>query len=198
MNKGIFTGTYYAKRLFYLNIIIFLLCFLITPLGNFVYGAFTLTQFWNPFQLVGHLFLHGSLQHLLGNMITLLFFAPVVEQSIGSRKFLLYYILMGIISGLVQFLLIPAGMLGVIGASGALFGVLVMAFMIQPSMKFFFGIPFKFVLYLIIAFELYSVFQPNDGVGHAAHLTGALVGIVLFTKEYGFNAKRWKRDYLFG
>ncbi len=196
MRTGFFTGTYFVKRLFYINIIIFFLSYF-TPLGAFLYGTFTLTQILNPLQWIGHIFLHGSPMHLFGNMLSLLFLAPVVEQDLGSRKFLLTYLGIGVVAGLVQLLFNPVG-IGLLGASGAIFGIITMAVLLQPTMKFFFGIPFRLVFYLILVAEIYqSLFGGFDGIGHIAHLTGALIGLCLFIYQYGFNAKRWRRDYLF-
>ncbi len=195
MRTGYFTGTYYVKRLFYLNIILFLLSHF-TTLGALLYGTFTLSQLLNPIQWVGHVFLHGGWMHLFGNMLTLLFFAPVVEQALGSRKFLITYLIFGALSGIVQLLFNSTG-IGLIGASGALFGILTMAVLLQPTMKFFFGIPFKLIFYIIVVLEIFHTFQGFDGIGHIAHLSRAFLGLCLFIKLYGFNAKRWKRDYWF-
>jgi membrane associated rhomboid family serine protease len=189
------TGTFYVKRLFYLNILIFLIC-QYTPLGPFLYETFTLTQIWNPLQFIGYIFLHANWGHLFSNMIGLVFFGTVVEQILGSRKFILYYLLMGIVAGIVQILFSPVGA-SAIGASGAIFGLVTMAFMMQPKMKFLFGIPFKIIFYLMIIAEIYGMVQQSDMIGHTAHLVGVLVAITLFIKEFGFNAKRWKKDFLF-
>jgi len=190
-----FIGTYFVKRLFYFNIFISLLTFF-TPLGEYLLMGFGLIDFWNPIQLIGYLFLHGNFNHLFGNMIGLIVFGPIVEQYTGAKKFILYYLIMGIVAGISQLLLGSSNAM-LIGASGSIFGLITFAFLLNPNMKFLFGIPFKLVFYAIIGFEIFALFGPLDNIGHIAHLFGALTGLLLFIYECGFNPQKWKKLYLF-
>ena len=138
--------------------------------------------FW---QLATYLFLHGGIWHLLFNMLTLWMFGVPLEQDWGTRKFLKYYFLCGIGAGLCDVALHAAiGDWGTrtIGASGAIFGLLLAFGVLYPNqmvlMNFLFPIKAKYMVMIYGAIELWMSIGPNTGVSSIAHLGGMLFGYV--------------------
>ncbi len=140
-------------------------------------------------QLVTYQFLHGSLWHLLFNLFTLWMFGCDVERVLGGKKFITFYLLSGIGAGLCHLLFSAAP---VIGASGAIYGVLVAFALLFPersvTLLLFFILPVtmraKVLVALFIAISLFSgiessLFGLHDGIAHLAHLGGALSGFLL-------------------
>ena len=163
---------------------------------------------FKPYQLVTHMFMHGNLPHLFFNMFMLATFGPMLEALWGSRKFLFFYLFCGIGAILIHLLFwyFEVSQLdvlqharymqnsgSVVGASGALFGVLVafgMYFPNQQLMLLFPPIPMKAVYMVIFAIvlELVMVTQgAQTQVAHFAHLGGALFGflIILYWRKTG-------------
>jgi membrane associated rhomboid family serine protease len=141
-------------------------------------------NFW-PWQLVTYLFLHGGFWHLFFNMLALWMFGMELEHVWGSRTFLTYYLTCGIGAGIANLLVAP--LLGqtapTIGASGAVFGVLIAFGMLFPDRPiyiwFLLPIRAKFFVMFYIGLELfYGITGTSDGVAHIAHLGGALVGYI--------------------
>src|SRR4051812_47225063 len=135
-------------------------------------------------QLFTYMFLHGGVTHLLFNMLTLWFFGTQLERDWGTRRFLKYYFLCGMAAGvcvLVANLLtrdVPT-----IGASGAIFGVLVAFAVLYPNqtvlMNFLFPIKAKYMVMIYAAIELLLTMRPGQsGVSTVAHLGGMAFGYV--------------------
>jgi membrane associated rhomboid family serine protease len=138
-----------------------------------------------PWQLITYQFLHGGFAHIFFNMFSLWMFGMEIENMWGSKKFLYYYLLCGISAGIFHLILSPlltGGGAPTIGASGAIFGVLVAFGMIFPNRYIFlyFLVPVK-AKYLIAFFILIEIFAINTAaptVAHLAHLGGALAGFI--------------------
>lgn len=156
---------------------------------------------FNLAQLVSYFFLHdpNSFSHVFFNMFSLWMFGKDLENTWGSRKFLLYYTLCGIGAGLVQeitwTLSLPAEINNIsalvdmpvtVGASGCVFGLLIAFAMVFPNASIFLlfiPIPIRapyFVAFYALA-ELYLGVQSygGDNIAHFAHLGGMLFGLVL-------------------
>jgi membrane associated rhomboid family serine protease len=136
-----------------------------------------------PWQLVTYMFLHGGLGHLFFNMLALWMFGMELEHVWGSRTFLLFYLTCGIGAGIANLLFAP--LLGqtapTVGASGAIFGVLIAFGILFPDRPiyiwFLLPIRAKYFVMFYIGIELfYGITGTSDGVAHVAHLGGALVG----------------------
>ncbi len=137
-------------------------------------------------QLLTYPFLHGGLWHLVLNSLALFFFAPDVEERIGSRSFLGLYFACGLIGGLgwLPFTIWHAPWAICIGASGAVFGVLgAFAAMFptrQVTLLVFFVLPVvmtaRMLAVLLGLFSLLSAMTDSGSVAHAAHLIGGLAG----------------------
>ena len=138
-------------------------------------------------QFVTYMFEHGGVWHLFSNMLGLYIFGTVVERTIGTREFLLFYFLTGILTGIGSFIIyLMMGMNVVLmGASGALYAVMFLFSVLYPHARVFvFGlIPISAPLLVVIYFgiELFgSVYASGSGIAHSTHLLG-LVFAFLYT-----------------
>ena len=134
-------------------------------------------------------FLHVDMTHLIFNMITLWFFAPVVINYMGSFSFGLIYF-GSLISGSLLTMVFHKNDYGyrAVGASGAVTGVLYSAILLQPDMMLgiFFIIPMPAYLFgiLYLLYSIYGMRAKNDNIGHTAHFGGAVGGyLITLVKE---------------
>ncbi|GAB4299943.1 MAG: rhomboid family intramembrane serine protease [Ignavibacteriaceae bacterium] len=138
-----------------------------------------------PWQLITYQFMHGGFSHILFNMFALWMFGMEIENLWGSKKFLSFYLIAGVVAGLFQLFITP--LLGgvsapTIGASGAVYGVLIAFALLFPDRYIFlyFLIPVKakYLIGFLLIMEFMLVDSANSGVAHLAHLGGALAGFV--------------------
>ncbi|MFH0988987.1 MAG: rhomboid family intramembrane serine protease [bacterium] len=163
---------------------------------NYYLGLMPLgSGYFYPWQLITYQFLHADIWHLLYNMFFgLWMFGMEVEHVWGSRKFFFFYIICGIVAGLTQLLVTPlidpqsvTGAMGnpipTIGASGAVYGVLVAFAMLFPDryILFYFFVPVK-VKYFVMGLIVLGVLSvgSDSQVANLAHLGGALSGYIYF------------------
>ena len=142
------------------------------------------------------MFMHGSFFHLFGNMLYLWIFGNNIEDYLGNFSFITFYLLSGLFAALTQILISPYSQVPMIGASGAVAGVLGAYFILFPKSRIatliFFGffirlikMPALFVLGLWIIFQLFyglsnlSLQGANAGVAWFAHIGGFVGGIIL-------------------
>ncbi len=145
---------------------------------------------WPPFTVLTSMFIHGGVGHVAGNMLYLFIFGPAVEERTGPAHYLSFYLLSGIASAAATVVMAPQSMVPVIGASGAIAGILGAYFILYPRGSiltfippFFFRVPA--VLYLIIWFaaQLYWGISSGangslmGGVAWWAHVGGFLFGV---------------------
>lgn len=136
-------------------------------------------------------FLHGGLMHLAGNMLGIYFFGQMIEQYLGRRRFLAFYLLCGATGPIAYMLLQQLGVLirdpytPLIGASAGVFGILIAAAQIAPRQTVLLLFPpiplqLKTMAYILLGLAAFTVFTrgPNAG-GEAAHLGGAALGFYL-------------------
>ncbi|MDD5629275.1 MAG: rhomboid family intramembrane serine protease [Elusimicrobia bacterium] len=133
---------------------------------------------WQPFT---YMFVHGGFLHLLFNVFMLWMFGMTIEAQWGTREFLKFYFVCGLGVALVKVALWPYSAIPLIGASGAIFGLLVAFAMLYPEsvVYLYFFIPIKAAHMAILcgAIEFFMMLgQGNGGVDHFAHLTGLGVG----------------------
>jgi membrane associated rhomboid family serine protease len=154
-------------------------------------SSFTLSQ--QLFSFLSFMFLHGGFWHLLGNMWSLYIFGDNVEDRLGSVRYLFFFLLSGVASGLSHLLLNWHSPVSTIGASGAIAGVMGAYFLLYPKSRVLTLIPILFLPYLIevpayFFLGLWFVMQflsaslaPAGGGGIAwwAHIGGFLFGMVL-------------------
>jgi len=150
-----------------------------------VYQIFILYPPWvlyRPWTLVTYMFLHAGFMHLAFNMLGLYFFGPALERRIGSRDFILLYLMSGATGAVLSFMLIPfTGPVAIVGASGAVFGVLLGFARYWPDQPIYLmmvlPIPARALVIGLAALSLFSGFSgAASGVAHFAHLGGFLGG----------------------
>lgn len=140
--------------------------------------------FFKPAGFVTHMFNHGSLNHLFFNMLALFFFGPNVERVWGARRFLFYYFACGF--GAVLLHILVGGNSAMLGASGAISGVVLAFAMMFPNTQIMLLIPpipmkAKYLILVILGIDLiYGLSGVGTGIAHFAHLGGALMGFILF------------------
>ena len=156
---------------------------------------------WDKFylwQLVTYMFLHGGLLHIIMNMFILWMFGSELERTWGSREFAKFYFIAGIGAGVLNVLFAafrPAtAFIPIIGASGAIYGILVAYAILFPEryvyVYFMIPVKVKYLVIFLVALEFFSTYQ-TDGVAHFAHLGGALVGFLYLKYELRWRLNRW-------
>lgn len=193
-----FNLTPLVRNLIIINVVIYLLQQLM-PISSdrcveFLYspGLTGLISLWplascafEPYQFFTYMFAHGSLFHILFNMMALASFGPVLEHYWGDKKFLIFYLATGIgagvIYGLANFLMGASGG-SMLGASGAIYGVLMAFGMVFPNLEvsmLFIPIPIK-AKYLVFIVGFMTYFLDRSGsVAHLAHFGGAFVAFLM-------------------
>ena len=147
--------------------------------------------YFKPIQVFTHMFMHGGQMHILFNMLALFFIGPAVESYLGPKKFLFYYLFCGL--GAMATHLVLGSNAPVVGASGAIYGVLAAYAFLFPNtqmMLLFPPIPIKakYLVLILIGIDLFSgVSGTRTGIAHFAHLGGALFGILmmLYWRKFG-------------
>jgi membrane associated rhomboid family serine protease len=180
-----------VKWLLISNTAVFLLWFVGgSPIERHLLTLFALTpeltiRNFMVWQLFTYLFLHGGIWHLIFNMLTLWMFGSPLERDWGTRRFLKYYFICGVGAGLFDlFLNILFGHWNstTIGASGAIYGLLVGFGVLYPNqtvlMNFLFPIKAKYMVMIYAGVELLMSMGVNSGVSNIAHLGGMVVGFV--------------------
>ena len=145
-----------------------------------------------PWTLVTYMFLHAGFTHILFNMLGLYFFGPRVEQRIGSSRFFALYMISGITGGLLSFY---TPMVAIVGASGAIFGVLLAyaRFWPRDQMLIWGIIPIE-VRWLVLIYTLISLLGIGSGVAHFAHLGGFLGAFLyLLWLERSAGARKFRK-----
>lgn len=194
-------------------IIINVLVYLVTSLkGNFMYENFALFYPTSPFfhwwQPLTHMFMHGGFWHIFFNMYTLFIFGSVLERVWGTKKFLLYYFITGLGAAAVhtgvewiqmthwmsqaaegsmaaQASIHAMKMTPTVGASGAIYGLLMGYAMLYPDaiMSLIFppiSMKAKWFVLIFAAIELFTgVTGTGGGIAHFAHLGGLIFGFIL-------------------
>ena len=177
-----------VKNILIINIVLFISKFFLNDkidLDRFLDLYPIGTPYFKPHQFITYMFMHADLPHIFLNMIGLYMFGSILENIWGAKRFLNYYLLCGLGAAALQ--------LGIsayneqytilLGASGAVFGLLVAFAMMFPNteLQLYFVIPVK-AKYLVAgyaAFELFNGFYANDNVAHFAHLGGLIVGVII-------------------
>ena len=185
-----------VKNLLIINVIIFLATIVLEKYGyNNITSMCALnaipTGRFRLWQLVTYMFMHANVSHIFFNMFALWMFGYVLENYWGPRRFLFYYLFCGVGAGLCN-LLIPGWGITV-GASGAVYGILLAFGMMFPEERiyFYFLIPIKAKWFVIgyAAIELFEGLMYTDGVAHFAHLGGMLFGLllILYWRKHPFS-----------
>ena len=203
-----------VKNLIITNVIVYIITMIS---GNFMYEHFSLfyfkSPFFKPFQLVTHMFMHGGFAHILFNMYALFIFGSVLERVWGSQKFLFYYFVTGIGAALIHLGVMALQLRGYIadlnagdllaraqiqdilvtptvGASGAIFGLLLAYGMLFPNniMQLIFPPIALKAKWFVVAYGVIELMLGMSGRGdiaHFAHLGGMIFGffLILYWKK---------------
>ena len=221
-----------VKNLLIINVLMYLATITLTrfniDLTEYLGLHFFKASHFQPYQLITYMFMHANFGHLFFNMFALWMFGNTLENIWGSKRFLLFYMVCGLGAGLCQELVqyiqystslanyatVNIGgrivtmdaylnMMNTVGASGAIYGLLLAFGMMFPNsmIYFYFLIPIKAKWFVIgyAVIELITGLTGVDNVAHFAHLGGMLFGLILilYWKKNGlrgpnFDLKKWK------
>ena len=207
-----------VRHLLIINILVFIGAYLLgdptydlpTNHSQFTWGRYWLamfyptSEFFRPYQIVTHMFMHADITHLFFNMFGLFMFGPPLESTWGPKRFLYYYLVTGagalFLYMVIQFIQLNYGgadprfiNIPMMGASGAIFGLLAGYGTMFPNSTIQLLIPpiplkAKYFVLIYGGIELFlGVGGFNTGVAHFAHLGGAITGflLILYWKNYG-------------
>ena len=198
-----------VRNLIIINLIAFVMIYLFRSfpflawfglVPSYVFGKF---RIW---QLVTYLFMHAGLWHLILNMLMLWMFGSAIEQMWGSKRFLQYFFFTGIGAGLCSLIFAFGSSYPVVGASGAIFGLLVAYGVMFPDnvIMLFLIFPMKMkhaVIVLGLINLLGAISSSGSGIAYIAHLGGGVLGYV-YLKNESLRSKlaslsffRWKNIY---
>ncbi len=219
-----------VKNLLMINVVFFVAAYLLGHAGVFDMDRWLSAYYpdspnFRLWQIISYMFMHGGLLHIAFNMIALVSFGPIIEQTIGEKRFLSFYFICGIgalacqmavqavelhyivgsfsIRNVGNIALDPLQIqkvqsiyaTGLVGASGAIFGVLIAFGMLYPNLEMMVmpipvPIKAKYIIPIYIIVELVmGVGQfAGDSVAHFAHLGGALVGFIVI-KSWGYHRR---------
>ncbi|MBK9109722.1 MAG: rhomboid family intramembrane serine protease [Saprospiraceae bacterium] len=185
-----------VKHLLFINIILFFASLsLMADFKHQLYLFYPGSPMFQPWQVITHMFMHGSTNHLLFNMLSLFFIGPLMEQSLGTKKFTIYYLACGLGGAMLHILskFVLIHFMGseaeihipVVGASGAINGLFIGLAYLYPNLPMsllFIPIPVK-AKYLAIFFLagdlIWGLSGYHTGIAHYAHLGGAFMGFLL-------------------
>ncbi|MBW8522198.1 rhomboid family intramembrane serine protease [Chryseobacterium chendengshani] len=224
-----------TRNIIILNVVVFIASFLLPQLNDIFAAYYPFSPNFKSWQIVTHMFMHGSFMHILFNMFTLYSFGPILEQSLGDKKYIILYFVSGLGAFFlfnlwnfveVQKIISDMELLGLnpseiftkadinyvgdlkinattakgqelsqtlyvalrtpmVGASGAIFGVIAAFATLYPDSKIgilFIPIPVKvkYVLPIVIVGSIYlGIFGGGGNIAHLAHVGGAIVGFIL-------------------
>jgi len=148
---------------------------------------------------ITYMFMHAGVSHILFNMLGLFIFGVHVERQMGSKEFLLYYLVTGALAGVLSFIvyvLSGSMIVSLVGASGALYAVMIAYAILYPSsVIYIWGIlPLRAPI-MVLGYTVLSIFFVITGgggnVAHLTHLGGFIFGWLYFVIRFGINP--WKR-----
>jgi membrane associated rhomboid family serine protease len=184
--------TPWVKRLLIANTLVFLLTWVIG--AEFIYDWFAfsprklLIRPWSPFT---YMFLHADFWHLFMNMLMLFFFGPPIESKWGSSEFIRYYLVCGLGGVLLSFVFLPDA---IIGASAAVYGVMLAFAMVWPTTPIYvwgiFPVQAKWLVGFLFLMTFMSAVGSTGGGGvgggtaHFAHLGGFLAGLIYLKTDW--------------
>jgi len=202
-----------TKNILIINVLMFMATMLAPRYGidldDYLGLHFFMASRFNVVQLVTYMFMHANFTHLFFNMFAVWMFGRILEMVWGQKRFLFYYIICGIGAGLIQevvqyveyvtslsayeavnmgYGVIPMAdylnMMNTVGASGAVYGILLGFGIFFPNQEMFiFPLPFpikaKYFVLIYAALEIVLGLSSNDGVAHFAHLGGMIFGFLI-------------------
>jgi membrane associated rhomboid family serine protease len=199
--QRMFGMTPWVRRLLVANLVVFLCqkTVLVDPRFVALLGFDPLFALVRPWSFATYMFLHGGFLHLVFNMLLLFMFGPPVEERMGGRAFLSYYLLCGLGGAAASFLLVMLRPMGIVlGASAAVFGVLLAFAWHWPDQPIYvFPLPAPIPAKWLVTFAVgvsfaLALLSRSDGVAHLAHLGGFAAGF-LYLKTGDWRLARAER-----
>ena len=210
-----FTTPYVTGVLIALNVFVFLYQVTLDPFtrNDFVFAFGLVPERFTWFSVATSMFLHGGWMHLLGNMLFLWVFGDNVEDILGHGKFLIFYLLCGLAAALLQTAINPDSRIPMIGASGAIFGVMGAYALKFPHSRivmvgwililFTFEVPAWLVMLYYVAVNflqsigsIADIMANRGGTAFFAHLGGFFCGLLLISLFKTRDRYRMRRDLL--
>jgi len=193
-----------VKRILLLNIFVFFLDSILT-----MFFRVSLTRYFGLipskvisdfafFQFFSYMFLHGGFFHIFWNMFILWMFGNDLEREWGSREFLFYYLLTGVGAGVLNFIAMFGSSIPTIGASGAIYGILVAFAIMFPNrliyIYFLFPVKAKYFVLFIGVVTFFSAFSYSESnIAHFAHLGGMIFGLIYL--KLGFKIFKFRNMF---
>ncbi|GAK59954.1 rhomboid family protein [Candidatus Vecturithrix granuli] len=193
-------GTSSGKNIVFILIAINVVIFFLVPsssrtwLYDFALSSYGIKQF-KLWQFVTYMFLHAGFSHIFFNMWGLYLFGSVILPILGTKRFVTLYFLSGVSGAGLWLALNWGSRIPIVGASGAVFGVMMAAAMLHPSMRIqllFPPIPMQMKTFVTVyaVIEIVSEFsQTRGGIAHLAHLGGFISAYFYIRSIYG--SKVW-------
>lgn len=193
----------WTKRLLIANGVVFIVLFLLNSMANGLgyqisaWLGINSSMWWTgaPYAPVWQVLTYGFMHdlsgfgHILFNSLTLFFFGAMLERALGANRFLVIYFGALLLGGALHALLILTGAFGgvVVGASGAIMGVVVAAAMLFPNAQvlfFFIPLPLYVMAGVMVLMDLLMFTGTGSGVAHDVHLAGALFGFLYIKRGW--------------
>jgi membrane associated rhomboid family serine protease len=179
--------TPWVKKLLIANTVAFLVTMVVGR--EFIFNWFSFQPsdfFFRPWGAVTYMFLHGDFMHLFGNMLVLFFFGPPLESKWGSDEFIKYYMICGMGGVFLSLFFVSYS---IIGASAAVYGVMMAFAMAWPDAPIYFWGIFPIKAKYLVAFFFLITFTSAfggaaGGVAHFAHLGGFLAGFLYLKTDW--------------
>ncbi|MDY0371879.1 MAG: rhomboid family intramembrane serine protease [Sphaerochaetaceae bacterium] len=198
-----YTYTNVTLKLIIINAAVFLLTMLVPRTYGYLamVPVYIVYRHWY-WQVLTYMFVHGGFTHLLFNMLGLFIFGTPVERRIGSKEFLLFYLLTGVLSGvfsLISYVLAGTNVV-LVGASGAIYAILLAFAVLYPTARvFIFGILPVRAPVLVIGYTVLEIFNQitgsSQGVAHLTHLAGFAFAYLYFLFRLRINPiTEWRRN----
>jgi len=182
-----------VRNLIIINVIVFIfqnMAKQVVPLTEMLSLWNVHTPNFRPYQLFTYMFCHADFFHIFFNMLMLSFAGPILEEYWGPKRFVILYTICGVGAGLfymaVDLFIGQPSFMTMIGASGAVYGVVTAFGIIFPDMELrLLFLPFSFrAKYLVMVLGAYAIFSSvrpdaSDNTAHLAHLGGIVVAIIL-------------------
>src|SRR5687768_7065921 len=179
-----------VRNLIFINVVVFIFQSIMPGITEWLALFNVKTAAFKPYQLFTYMFAHADFIHIFFNMLLLSFFGPILEEFWDQKQFLLFYIITGIGAGVFNILMDMFFGMGsfdyMIGASGAVYGVMTAFGIIFPNMELrllFLPISFKakYMVMVLGGMAIFSGFRstPGDNTAHLAHLGGIVVAIMM-------------------
>jgi membrane associated rhomboid family serine protease len=182
-----------------LNVLIYLLGLMLTDQGReaFIYTFGLVPAFFSMIDVLTSMFVHGGLAHLAGNMLFLWIFGDNVEDRLGHGRFLMFYLMCGFAAAVSQAVLNPNSLVPMVGASGAIAGVMGAYLVLYPRSRVLMLFPFPpilfelpavfflgmwFLVQFLSGVNQLPIFERNaisGGVAFWAHVMGFVAGLLL-------------------